>query len=219
MILYCAGGHAKVIMDILQANGVQVSLCFDDNPSKHELHGVKVSLPYETPEQLILCIGNNIIRKQLSEAHNFKYGTAIHPSAIISPSARIGEGTVIMPGVIIHADVVIGKHCIINTGSIIEHDCEVDDFTHVSPGATICGQVHLNEGVWIGAGATVINSLNIGAWSIVGAGATVIRDVLPNVVVAGCPAKFLRFVDNKTFLKAYLNLSHSIYEQIADKEK
>ena len=70
--------------------------------------------------------GNSARRQKLYElalSHGFQVVPAIHPQAVISPSARIGAGVAIMAGAIINADAQIGDNVIINTGAIVEHDC------------------------------------------------------------------------------------------------
>jgi len=56
----------------------------------------------------------------------------------------------------------------------------------------IAGTVRLEEDCWIGAGAIIYPNITIGARSIVGAGAVVTKDVPPNTVVVGVPAKVIR---------------------------
>jgi sugar O-acyltransferase (sialic acid O-acetyltransferase NeuD family) len=191
MILYGASGHAKVIADILKANRVDITELFDDNDQIKDLSGIKVVKPHQTEEKLIISIGNNATRKNIVEANNFRYGVAIHPTAIVSPSAIIGEGTVVMQGAIIQADAVIGKHCIINTGATVDHECKIEDYVHISPNSSLCGNVKVGEGTWIGAGTTVIPGIEIGSWSTIGAGSTVINNINSNKVAVGCPCKIL----------------------------
>src|SRR5438309_1950695 len=114
--LYGAGGHAKVIIDILETCGKTVAGIFDDDPLK-TIWGFS-SLQFPGPfnfltDELIISIGNNSIRKSISKIEA-KYLTAIHPTAIISHYASVAEGSVIMAGALINADTVIGKHCIVN---------------------------------------------------------------------------------------------------------
>jgi sugar O-acyltransferase (sialic acid O-acetyltransferase NeuD family) len=192
MILYGASGHAKVIADIIRANGMDISELFDDNEQIKCLSGISVVRPHKTEEKLIVSIGNNAIRKKIVETNIFRYGVAIHPSAVVSPSAVIGEGTVVMQGAIIQADAVIGKHCIINTGATVDHECIIGDFVHISPNSSLCGNVKVGEGTWIGAGSAVIPGIEIGSWTTIGAGSTVIKDINSNVVAVGCPCKEIK---------------------------
>lgn len=185
MYLYGASGHAKVIIDILKANGVLIDGLIDDNPDVTDLQGYPVFHQKENPFPLIISIGNNGIRKRISERLIGPYGKAIHPSSVISPSATIGDGTVVMQGTIVQANAWIGKHCIVNTGASIDHECQVGDFVHVSPHCTLCGNVHVGEGTWVGAGSTVIQGVHIGHWSVIGAGTVVTKDIPDGVLVIG----------------------------------
>lgn len=194
MYLYGASGHGKVIKDILEAQGIEVKAFVDDNPKLSRFCDRPVLHNPESLSPMIVSIGINKTRKTIAEKLSCKFGVAIHPSAIVSPSAQIGEGTVIMPGAIINADVVIGKHCIINTGASIDHECIIGDYCHVAPHVTLCGQVHVGEGTLIGVGASVIPCIEIGEWCTIGAGAAVVENVPDNITVVGVPAK----VKNKT---------------------
>ena len=98
-----------------------------------------------------------------------------------------------MPGALVNAEAVVGEHCIVNTGASIGHECRIGDFSHIASHATLCGNVSVGEGTWIGAGATVIQGVSIGEHCFVGAGAVVIRDVPAGAVVAGVPAKILKY--------------------------
>ena len=188
MYLFGAGGHAKVIKEILEAQGCCVEAFVDDNPALTEHKGRPVFHSADGMSPMIVAVGMNADRKAIVSRLNCEFGVAVHPSAIVSPSAVIGEGTVIMPGAVVNADAVIGRHCIVNTGASVGHDCRLEDFCHVAPHATLCGTVHLGEGVWIGAGAVVIQNLSVGAWSVVGAGSVVIDNVNGHETIAGVPA-------------------------------
>ncbi len=189
MYLYGASGHAKVIMDILRANDIKVDALVDDNAELEELHSVPVIHSAEGCSPFIISIGSNRIRKMIAERLYSEFISAIHPSAIVSPSAKIKEGTVVMHGAIIQADARIGKHCIVNTAATIDHECQVEDYVHISPNASLCGNVQVGEGSWIGAGVTVIPGVKIGKWCIIGAGAVVTHDIEDGITVAGVPAK------------------------------
>lgn len=190
MILYGASGHAKVIIDILEANGQKIDFIVDDNPALIELLGYEVRRNTGEYDEAIISIGSCEIRKKVVEGLNVgKYATSVHPSAVVSPRATIEEGSVVMQGAIIQSCARIGKHCIVNTGASVDHDCEIGDFVHVAPHATVLGGVKVGEGSWIGAGAVVKQYITIGKNCMIGAGAVVLKDIPDGATVVGVPGK------------------------------
>ncbi len=194
MYLFGAGGHAKVIIEILEACGEKIEGVFDDKPGQAELLGYAVS---KAPDHLkgntvIISVGDNHIRKALADRLQADYSTAIHPNATIAARAVIGPGSVVMGNTIINADTKIGKHVIVNTSASIDHDCILEDFVHVSPNATLSGNVSVGEGAHIGSGATIIPNVRIGKWTVIGAGAVIIRNVPDFAVVVGNPGRVIR---------------------------
>lgn len=201
------GGHSKVIRDIIEATGKYGVICILDDkyrgltsrngisfaPVSYSLQLIKESNP-----AFVVAIGNNRVRKRIAEelaGAGAGFATLVHPSAVISPSARLGEGTVVMPKSVINANTVIGNHVIINTSSIIEHDNLIGDYVHVSPGAVLTGNVQVGTGAQVGAGSTIIPGKKIGKGSIIGAGSTIIRDIPDYVTAAGTPAKIIKQTD------------------------
>ena len=146
MYLFGASGHGKVIKEIIEAAGGRVVAFVDDNPMVGECAGVSVRHEAEGCEPMMVSIGVNAVRRKVVERLDCEFGVAIHPTAVVSPSARIGEGTVVMAGAVVNAEAVIGKHCIINTGATVDHECVIGDYCHVAPGAHLCGQVKVGEG-------------------------------------------------------------------------
>ena len=206
MYLFGASGHGKVVKEILDACGVKVEAFVDDNQNVTECGGCRVLHDATKLSPMIVSVGVNRVRKMIVErlkANNphVAFGTAIHPSAIVSPSAKIGEGTAVMAGAVINADAVIGKHCIVNTGASVDHDCVIGDFCHVAPGVNISGGTHVGEGTWVGVGACVIQCLNIGKNCMVGAGSVVVDDIPDDVTAYGCPAKVTSNNKNKNMDK------------------
>ena len=196
MKLYGASGHAKVIIDILNAQGIEITEIYDDFSKSPTLNNIPVSKPSITDDEGIISIGNNTIRKKKVDDKIFNnYGIAIHPSAIVSPYSEIGEGTVVMQGAIIQSGAKIGKHCIINTGATIDHDCTIDDYVHISPNATLCGNVHIGEGTQIGVGTSIVPGIKIGCWTLICAGSVVTKNMPDNCIAAGNFCK-IRIIKN-----------------------
>lgn len=190
MILYGASGHAKVIIDILEANGQKIDFIVDDNPALTELLDYEVRRNTGEYDEAIISIGSCEIRKKVVESLMVgKYATSVHPSAIVSPRATIDEGTVVMHGAIVQSCAKIGKHCIVNTGASVDHDCEIGNFVHIAPHATVLGGVKVGDGSWIGAGSVVKQYITIGKNCMIGAGAVVLKDVPDGVTVVGVPGK------------------------------
>ncbi len=183
-------GHGKVIADIALLNGYTNILWIDDDVSKgHPTLSEFIKKYADIPATI--AIGNNLIRQKIFDQlkqKNISMPALIHPSAIISPSAKIAQASVVMPLVIINADSTIEEACIINSGSIIEHDNHIEAFTHISPNVALAGDVHISTHTHIGIGCSVIQGLYIGKNVIVAAGSSVIYDVPDNVMVAGSPA-------------------------------
>lgn len=200
MILYGASGHAKVVIDILEKSNQQINSIIDDDENIKSILNYKVSTFYKSMPNspIIICIGNNKIREKISiKLNDQKFGTAIHPKAIIAKSSKINEGSVIMANATINSDSFIGKHCIINTNAVVEHDCSINDYVHISPNATLCGNVKIGNGTHIGAGATIIPNIVIGKWCTIGAGSVIIKDIPDNTIVVGNPGRVLKKKKNE----------------------
>ncbi|MEN9919593.1 MAG: hypothetical protein RL662_2029 [Bacteroidota bacterium] len=194
--LYGAGGHAKVISDILKSNNTFVVEIFDDNLEIDSLLDIPVVHDL-VKSPLIISIGNNSIRKKVKDKLiDVSYISALSNTATISSTVVIGLGSVVMQGVIIQASATIGEHVIINTGATIDHDCVVHDFVHIAPGSTICGNVEIGEGTFIGAGTIIIQGVKIGKWSVIGAGTVITQDIPDNVLAVGVPCKIKKYIEN-----------------------
>jgi acetyltransferase-like isoleucine patch superfamily enzyme len=113
---------------------------------------------------------------------------------------RIGEETHIQPGCHLHAflsDIEIGRNV------EIAACCAFYSYNHCTkPGITIMdqpleskGAIKIGDGVWLGHAVIVLGGVSIGAGAVVGAGSVVLRDIPGNAIVAGTPARVIRFRD------------------------
>ena len=190
MVLYGASGHAKVVIDILEANNVSIDYIVDDDCRISELLGYDVRHDCCMFDEVLVAIGACQQRKKIVESiRAYKFPIAIHPSAIISPRARINDGTVIMQGAIVQSCTSIGKHCVVNTGASVGHDVTLADYVHIAPRAVVTGNVKIGECSWIGAGAVIRQGIKIGSNCMIGAGAVVVKDVADGDTVVGNPAR------------------------------
>lgn len=199
MYLYGASGHAKVILDILKACDIKMEGLIDDNPSVNELMGFPVFHNRLDLHPVIVSIGNCDIRRKVVEkiaqtlnATPFDaavFGTAIHPSAIISESAHIGVGTVVMQGAIIQTCAQIGRHCIVNTGAKIDHECVIGDYVHIDSGTILSNNVTVGNDAWIGTGSIITQGIHIGNNVVVNAGSVVDKDIPDGCTAYGNPCQ------------------------------
>ena len=188
IVIFGAGGHAHVIADIIKAEGNQVVAFLDDDCGQPDCTGPISDYKKYSNSEFVIGIGNADIRERISKL-NLKWHTPIHPTAVISDSAIIGEGTVVMANAVISTRAIIGKHCIINTGSIVEHDNKIEDYSHISVGANLGGTVFIGKKCWIGIGSTIKNNCSICSNVIIGAGAVVVKSIFNEGVYFGVPAK------------------------------
>ena len=136
----------------------------------------------------------------------------IEPGAIIREKVEIGEGAVIMMGAVINIGAIVGKGTMIDMGAVLGGRATVGANCHIGAGAVLAGVVEpasatpviVEDGVLVGANAVVIEGVHVGKNAVVAAGAVVVEDVPENAVVAGCPAKIIKYKDEKTAGKTAL---------------
>jgi sugar O-acyltransferase (sialic acid O-acetyltransferase NeuD family) len=202
LIIWGAGGHAKVVLDIARCAGqFQRLAIIDDDPAKAGMSfcgcpilGGAAALQDLAGEAFTVAVGDNRARAQCFEralAAGLVPAVLVHPSAVLAASATIGAGTVVMPGAIVNAGACIAENCIINSGAIVEHDCEIGGHVHISPRAVLGGGVVVEPYAQVGIGAVVLPCGRVGEGSLVGAGAVVLHDVQAHRTVAGVPARNL----------------------------
>jgi sugar O-acyltransferase (sialic acid O-acetyltransferase NeuD family) len=208
VFVYGAGGHGKVIADMLLAARVAGFAGFvdDDERSKgRSILGFRVlgnsawlrEQAAVAQVEVALGIGDNAARRVIAErcrAWGAVLRTTLHPSAVVARSARLGAGTVVMAHATINPDADLGEGAIVNTGAVVEHDVKAGNYVHLSPNSTMGGASALGELSLLGTGAVILPGVSVGARSVVGAGA-VVTDALPdNVVAVGVPARITRHI-------------------------
>lgn len=192
-----AGGHGVVVAEIASTLGYTVEGFVDDDTAlfgnsilNWTVLGGRDCIP--DGATVALGIGGNSIRANLlktAESHRWVMPVLIHPSAVISPSASLGDGTVVMAQVAVNARVSIGRGCILNTSCSVDHDCVLGDAVHISPGTRLAGIVSIGDRTMMGIGSCVRQMIKIGSMCTIGAGSVVISDIPDSVTAFGNPAR------------------------------
>jgi sugar O-acyltransferase (sialic acid O-acetyltransferase NeuD family) len=192
VILMGSGGHARVLLDILNRLS-QPILGFTDLPKqRNNLSPAFLNLPmlgtdeeiFNYPPDAIHLVnglgmipGPGIFRRrdiyQKFKHYGYTFPAIVHPSAVLAEDVILREGVQIMAGAVIQTGTVIGENCIINTRAAVDHDTVVNSHVHIAPGTTVCGNVTIGEGTFVGAGSTIIQGIKIGANCIIKAGSVI----------------------------------------------
>lgn len=208
-VLWGSAGHAKVLWEIVGLRGGVVVAIFDNNEVKPALPNVPLYVgeseflhwinQQDHPREVagLVAIGGSrgldrLYIQALFRQTGLTIPVLVHPSAVVSLTASLGEGSQILALANVAADTRMGEACIINHRASVDHECELGNGVHVAPGATLCGCVAVADNVFIGANSVVLPRVSIGAGSIIGAGSVVTHNIPSGVVVIGNPAKILR---------------------------
>lgn len=204
VIIIGAGGHARVLIDMLLNSSKYYIIGITDTNIRtnrqvmgFDIIGCDDAILEYLPDQVQLINGIGFVpgftvRSRIYnyfKKKQFNFPALLHPTAIVSGNADIREGVQIMAGAIVQAGARIGENSIINTKASIDHDCQIGPNVHVASGATLCGNVVVSNDVFIGAGATITPGVYIGSNAIIAAGAVVLEDVADNDLVMGIPAR------------------------------
>jgi UDP-perosamine 4-acetyltransferase len=200
VVILGAGGHAKVVVELLRARGQTIVGLLDADSTPRQVLGVDVigddlrlaDLRRDGVAHAFVALGDNRLRaeagRRLGEL-GFELVNAVSPQAIVSPSVRLGAGVAIMAGAVINADGRIDDLAIVNTGAVIDHDAWIGEAAHVAPGSALAGNVTVGRRAFLGIGCSVVPGVNIGDDAIIGAGACVLRDVEAATTAVGVPAQ------------------------------
>jgi len=204
IIVLCAGGHSKVLINILLERNEEIIGIVDHDPAKH---GTRLlGIPVIGDDNLVLTHAPDTIRlvNGLGSANSLKprralfekfstagyrFASVIHPAVIIGREVTLGEGVQLMARVTLQPGVSIASDTIINTAATADHDCRIGAHTHVAPGAVLCGGVQVGDEVHLGSGSTIIQNIRIGCGTLVAAGSVVTCNLHAGARVAGAPAR------------------------------
>lgn len=166
----------------------------------------------ESAEQPSATMGPSFFQHShaLVESNRIGKGTRIWAFVHVLPGAVIGEDCNICDHVFIENDVVVGDRVTIKCGVQLWDGVMLEDDVFVGPNATFTNDMFprskqypdsfsrtlVQKGASIGANATLLAGITIGENAMIGAGAVVTKDVPPNAIVVGNPARVKGYVDS-----------------------
>jgi len=200
VVIYGTADHAKTVLEILGLREIPVAGFLDPDPLKR--NDRFLSRPVLGTELLlstgefnfeagVIAVAASLARSRVAtlfKAAGVPLLSAVHPTAVVSPSARLGAGCVVCAGAVVGPGAVIGENAIVHTRAVVDQDAELGPFSHVATGAVVCPGAVLGEHTWVGANATVLEGRRIGQSTMVGAGAAVVTDLPDHVLALGVPA-------------------------------
>lgn len=165
LVLLGAGGYGQTLADLVaQTHTYEEVIFLDDNAAAQNTRGTCADYVNfkDKGTAFYPAFGNNTVRmkwlKQF-EAEGLTVPNFIHPTAYVSPTAKLGIGVVVLPLAVVNTNCCIKNGCIINCGAIVDHDCILEPGVHVCAGAVIKAENRLPAELKVEAGEVILNRI------------------------------------------------------------
>lgn len=207
IVLLGSGGHATCLVDIIEVSGAHqiAGVVTTDAGRINEFLGYPVlggheALPELARRGLRLAangIGSmrDMTARRLAfaelKSHGFEVATLVHPSAVVSPRATLGEGVQMLQASAVQPAAVLGNDVIVYPMSVVGHGSVLGDHVLVSGGVTVGANVTVGDNCILSVGVDVVSGLSICENVLLGAGAAVTSDIREAGTYAGVPARRL----------------------------
>jgi sugar O-acyltransferase (sialic acid O-acetyltransferase NeuD family) len=212
IVIIGAGQQSNVVLYNIKEQGIYVACCILDineslwgtyingvyveqNYNDYDVDFIKgISKKYDT-KKFFIGLGNMKLRKNIFNffiSNEWESVNIIHPSSVVSTTAKLGRGVLIEAGCLVTSSPTIGNNVVINTGSQVNHDNVIEDHVYIASGVLLSGGVTIKENTLLDDGVIVTLGRTIGSNCIIGAGSVVTKDIRDNSVAFGLPCKIIR---------------------------
>lgn len=143
-----------------------------------------------------LAIGNPRTRaKVVAGMHGGgqpRFATLVHRTALMGPACELAAGAMVCAGCILTTNISVGSHAILNIGCTVGHDVRIGTCATLAPQVAASGCVTVSDGVEVGTAASIRQGLTLGTGAMLGMGSVLTKDVPPNELFFGVPAKRIK---------------------------
>lgn len=203
LLLVGGGGLAREAAEAAAAgDDYEVVGVLDDDPARwgSQVAAVPVLGPSTAASDhpdahLLLCTGRGSARAAIADLLGEagvgpdRWATVVHPAAVLPRTSSVGKGSLLLAGVVLTADVVLGEHVVVMPNAVLTHDDVVHDYATVCAAVALAGGVTVGARAYLGAGCLIREHVRIGGGAFVGMGSVVLRDIAPDEVWFGNPAR------------------------------
>lgn len=159
LLIVGAGGHGKVVKEIADALGKFERIEFLDDVNPKAIGKIEEMGQFRNEFDCIFpAVGNNEFRRKIMEnakKMNYEVPVLVHPTAYVSPSAKLGNGTIVEAMAVIHTKAVVEEGCIIAIGALIDHEALIEKYTYIRCGTIVKANAKVGQLLTIPSGIIV----------------------------------------------------------------
>lgn len=162
LLILGAGGYGKTVADVAHQLGCYSKIAFlDDTKSGADILGTceEFGMFCDESTDIYPAFGNNEIRMAWIERlmqEEIPVPTIVHPTAYVSPRAKLGMGTVVLPKAVVNTGVSVEEGCLINIGVLIDHDCIIEKGAHLCAGVIVKAENRIAAGAKLESGEVIL---------------------------------------------------------------
>jgi sugar O-acyltransferase (sialic acid O-acetyltransferase NeuD family) len=203
LIIIGDGGLAREVYDLAincssQEQNIKIKGFLSEKSSNIEslgyppIIGTVTNYDIEEGDVFFCGIGSVTLRKKCVEiiiSKGGKFINLIHPTAVISPSVKLGFGVAIKSFCVISSNVTIGDYSFLQSSVIVGHDVIIGKYCQINSFSFFAGCAMIDDQVLVGAHSKFIQGAKAEELTTIGIGSLIIRKVKKNTTVFGTPAK------------------------------